>query len=46
MDSARHNPNRVKVLTPRGELGLFPHEYTRIPDITQFYEFIDTNIVN
>jgi hypothetical protein len=32
-------PFRVKVMTPRGELGLFPHEYTLIDEVEKFYEF-------
>lgn len=39
-DRERHQIHRVRVLTPRGELGLFPHEYSKIDDITRYLEFI------
>lgn len=37
----RPEPHRVKIVTPRGDLGLFPHEYARIDDMTKYYEFIN-----
>lgn len=40
MYSGKHQIHRVKVVTPKGELGLFPHEYVRVPDPGKYYEFI------
>lgn len=40
MAKSRHDPNRVKIVTPKGELGLFPHEYSLISDPSIYYEFI------
>jgi hypothetical protein len=37
--SARVVPHRVKIVTPRGDLGLFPHEYSRVDDVSKYYEF-------
>lgn len=33
-------PQRVKIITPRGELGLFPREYSIVKDPAKFYEFV------
>jgi len=38
---AGHIMHRVSILTPKGEIGIFPHEYTKIKDITRYLEFID-----
>lgn len=35
-----HQIHRVKVMTLRGALGLFPHEYSRIDDVSKYLEFI------
>lgn len=32
--------HRVKIVTPRGDLGLFPHEYSKIKDVSKYFEFI------
>lgn len=40
MFSGRHQIHRVKILTPKGELGLFPHEYSRVENPEKYYEFI------
>lgn len=36
----RHCSHRVKIMTPKGEIGLFPREYTLIADPGKYYEFI------
>lgn len=33
--------HRVKLVTPRGSLGLFPSEYSRVQDLGKYLEFID-----
>lgn len=40
LDSEQYDSHRVKIVTPRGELGLFPREYSRIEDPGRYYEFI------
>lgn len=41
MDEGRRRViHRVKVTTPRGDVGLFPHEYSKITEIEKYYEFI------
>lgn len=40
MNNERFASNRVKVLTPRGDLGLFPCEYSRIRNPATFLEFV------
>jgi hypothetical protein len=32
--------HRVKIVTPRGTLGVYPHEYSKIDDITKYLPFI------
>lgn len=32
--------HRVKILTPKGELGLFPHEYSKISNVEKFLQFV------
>lgn len=36
----RHSSNRIKIVTPRGELGLYPREYSLIEKPEKYYEFI------
>ncbi len=36
--------HRVKILTPRGELGLFPREYSKVDHIEKYYEFMGKGI--
>jgi hypothetical protein len=36
----RPQPHRVKILTPRGELGLWPREYSRVKEVEKYYEFL------
>jgi hypothetical protein len=38
--AGRHRVHRVKIITPRGELGVFPHEYSRVADVAKYYEFL------
>lgn len=40
MENERYCSHRVKVLTPKGELGLFPMEYSLIDDPAKYYEFV------
>lgn len=40
MDTGRRPIHRVKVTTSKGDLGLFPHEYSKITAIEKYYEFI------
>ena len=40
--AAHRPPHRVKILTPRGELGVFPHEYSLVKDPGKYWEFIGT----
>jgi hypothetical protein len=40
MDCERHSSHRVKIITPKGELGLFPREYSLIRDPSKYYEFV------
>lgn len=40
MKTTRHDPHRVKIVTPKGTLGLFPREYSRLSDPGKYYEFI------
>lgn len=37
-------PYRVKIITPRGELGVFPHEYSYVKDPGKYWEFIGTDM--
>jgi hypothetical protein len=37
---SRLESHRVKIVTPRGDLGLFPCEYSLIKDPQKFYEFV------
>lgn len=39
-----HTLHRVKIKTPRGDLGLFSHEYSKIQDIGRYFEFIGEGI--
>jgi hypothetical protein len=41
---AGHTLHRVKIKTPRGDLGLFSHEYSKIQDIGKYFEFIGDGI--
>lgn len=36
----RYNSHRVRIITPKGELGLFPREYSLINDPSKYYEFV------
>lgn len=36
----RHSSHRVKIVTPKGELGLFPREYSLIKEPAKYYEFV------
>lgn len=36
----RLSTHRVKILTPKGELGIYPREYSLIEDPGKYYEFI------
>lgn len=36
----RPQPHRVKIVTPKGELGLWPREYSRITAVEKYYEFL------
>ena len=40
IDGELHSSHRVKVMTPKGELGLFPREYSYIKEPQKYYEFI------
>lgn len=40
MQQERHCSHRVKIMTPKGELGLFPREYSIVTDPGKYYEFI------
>lgn len=40
MDNEKHSSHRVKIMTPKGELGLFPREYSLIKEPQKYYEFI------
>lgn len=40
IQNERHCSHRVKILTPRGELGVFPREYSKINDPGKYFEFI------
>ena len=40
MENERHCSHRVKIITPKGELGLYPREYSLIEDTSKYYEFI------
>ena len=35
-----HTMHRVKIITPCGEIGVWPHEYSKVRDISKYYEFI------
>jgi hypothetical protein len=37
-------PFRAKILTPRGELGIFPREYSIVPDPQKFYEYFGKGV--
>lgn len=37
MSGSEPKPKRVKISTPAGELGIFPHEYCLVEDITQWF---------
>ncbi len=39
-----HPMHRVKIITPRGNLGLFPHEYSKVTDVSRYYEFFGNGI--
>ena len=39
---AHRPPHRAKIITPRGELGVFPHEYSLVTDPGKYWEFIGT----
>ncbi len=36
----RRNSHRVKIVTPRGDLGLYPHEYVIVKEPQKYYEFL------
>ncbi len=40
MDNMTHAPHRVRIITPRGELGVFPREYSLVATPEKYYEFI------
>jgi len=44
MEKERHCSHRVKLVTPRGDLGLFPREYSLIEDPSKYYEFIGADM--
>lgn len=44
MENDRWGCNRVKVMTPRGELGLFPREFSVVKDPAKYYEFLGQGI--
>lgn len=41
---AGNRVHRVKIITPKGELGLFPREYSKIDKIEKYYEFMGQGI--
>lgn len=40
MDHERRNSHRVKIITPKGELGLFPREYSIVSNPEKYLKFI------
>ena len=40
IERERFNSHRVKIITPKGELGLFPREYSLIENPAKYYEFV------
>jgi hypothetical protein len=38
--SSSSMPHRVRIVTPKGDLGLFPREYSIIKDVAKYFEFI------
>lgn len=36
----RHCSHRVKIVTPRGDLGLYPREYSKVTDPGKYFEFV------
>lgn len=40
MECERHDSHRVRIITPRGELGLFPREFSYVKDPAKYYEFV------
>lgn len=40
MEEERWCSHRVRIITPKGELGIFPREYSLIKDPARYYEFI------
>jgi hypothetical protein len=40
----RHCSHRVKIITPKGELGLYPREYVIVKDIAKYYEFLGSGM--
>lgn len=39
-DSGRHPVHRVKIITPKGEIGVYPHEYSKVKDPGKYFEFV------
>lgn len=44
MEGSGPKPKRVKIVTPKGELGVFPHEYSLVQDIAKYFEFVGDGI--
>jgi hypothetical protein len=40
----KNTVHRVKVVTPKGNLGILPHEYSLVKDISKYYEFLGGGI--
>jgi hypothetical protein len=38
--SGRHQLHRVKIITPKGEIGVYPHEYSKVADPGKYFEFV------
>lgn len=44
IEHERHCSHRVRIITPKGELGLFPREYSLITDPAKYYEFVGSGM--
>lgn len=40
----RFKPHRIKIVTPKGDLGLWPHEYALVDNPGKYFEFIGTDM--
>lgn len=40
MKGDKRMPHRVKLVTPKGDLGMFPHEYALVTDMSKYWEFM------